>query len=304
MPRSWHPVAPDPTGERRPTRPAPCGGCGAARYGLPLGIAACLFAATLISYARAWRAGTIKVVQVPLPGQEDLWFASAVVVCLAIAGWLHVRTCWSIRGGRLGALLPAAFVIQLAAALALPMTSNDIFSNLANGRLVLAGLNPYIDPPLALGSDHPTVSLVADDWSDVPTPYGPVITALATLAALAPTDWAALAAFKLLMLACVLGTVLVAYACCRTYLPPRQAAAALVLVGWNPLVAWKISGQAHNDGVMLLATTIFVWAAWARKPWAAVCSRSPWRSTPSWPSHRFWDCTWSIRLGRTGSAPP
>ena len=152
------------------------------------------------------------------------------------------------------------------------MTSNDIFSNLANGRLVLAGLNPYIDPPLALGSDHPTVSLVADDWSDVPTPYGPVITALATLAALARTDWAALAVFKLMMLASVLGTVLVAHACCRTYLPPRQAAAALVFVGWNPLVAWEISGQAHNDGVMLLATTIFAWAAWRRKPWTAVLS--------------------------------
>jgi alpha-1,6-mannosyltransferase len=272
MPRSWRLVAPDPAGKRRPTRPHAIRWLRSRTLRPALGIAACLLAATLISYARAWRAGTIKVVQVPLPRHEDLWFASAVVTCLAIAGWLHVRTCWSIRGGRLGALLPAAFVIQLAAALALPMTSNDIFSNLANGRLVLAGHNPYIDPPLALGSDHPTVSLVADDWSDVPTPYGPVITALATLAALAHTDWAALAVFKLLILACMLGTVLVAYACCRTYLPPRQAAAALVLVGWNPLLAWEISGQAHNDGVMLLATTIFVWAAWGRKSWAAVLS--------------------------------
>ena len=73
-------------------------------------------AATAISYVRAWR-GTIKVVQVPLPRHEELWFASAVVACLAIAGWLHVRTCWSIRGGRFAALVPAAFVIQLAAAL-------------------------------------------------------------------------------------------------------------------------------------------------------------------------------------------
>jgi hypothetical protein len=99
-----------------------------------------------------------------------------------------------------------------------------------------------------------------------------VITALATVAALAPADWAALAVFKLLMLACVLGTVLVSYVCCRIYLPQRQAAATLVFVGWNPLVAWEISGQAHNDGVMLLATTVFAWAALARRPWTALLS--------------------------------
>ncbi len=272
MPWSCALVAPDPASQRRP-KIARAGRWLRSRTLRPaLGIAACLLTATFISYLRAWRAGTIKVDQAPLPGHEELWFASGLVACLAIAGWLHVRTCWSIRGGRLGALLRAALAIQLAAVFALPLTSNDIFSNLANGRLVLAGHNPYVEPPLALGADHPTVSRVADAWRDAPTPYGPVITALATVAALAPADWAALAVFKLLMLACVLGTVLVAYVCCRTYLPQRQAAAALVLVGWNPLLAWEIGGQAHNDGVMLLATTVFVWAALAQRPWTAVLS--------------------------------
>lgn len=269
MPRSSPPVAPDSEAEQQPhswlsdrtLRPA-------------FGIATCLLTASLLSYARAWRATTLKVSQTPLNGHEELWFTSAVVVCLVIAGWLHVRTCWSIRGGRLSGLVPGALLIQLAAALALPMTSNDIFSNLAIGRIVLAGHNPYLDSPLVLGSDHPTVSLVDDVWKGATSPYGPVTTALATIATLAGPDWAAMAVFKLLMLACTLGIVGVAYVCCQKYLPAQNAAAALVLVGWNPLLAWEISGQAHNDGAMLLAMTIFVWAALAQKPWTAALAIS------------------------------
>ena len=157
MPRSLPPAAPDSTDEREPYRLRAAAWPGSRRITPALGIAACLLSASLLSYARAWRAGTIKVDQSPLPGNESLWFTGALVACLAVAGWLHVRTCWSIRGGRLAALLPAAVLIQLAAALALPMTSNDIFSNLANGRLVLAGHNPYLEAPLAPGADHSTV---------------------------------------------------------------------------------------------------------------------------------------------------
>ena len=274
MPRSLPPAALDSTHQREPYRRRAVRWPGSRRLKPALGIAACLLSASLLSYGRAWRAGTIKVDQSPLPGNESLWFASALVACLLIAGWLHVRTCWSIRGGRLAALLPAAVLIQWAAALALPMTSNDVFSNLANGRLVLSGHNPYLESPLALGADHPTAARVADDWKNTPTPYGPVTTAFATVAALAPSDWAALVLFKLLMLGCVLGIVVVTYFCCRDYLPPEHAAAGLVFVGWNPLLAWEISGQAHNDGVMLLATTVFIWAALARKPWTAVLAIS------------------------------
>ena len=177
------PGAPDSADQRSPVRRLAGRWLSNRTIRPALGIAGCLFAATLVSYYVPGGLARSRSIQVRSPGMKNLWFVSVAVVFLAIAGWLHVRTCWSIRGGRLATLVPPAVVIQLAAALALPLTSNDIFSNLANGRLVLAGLNPLHRTAAALGPNHPTASLVGKDWSTVPTPYGPVITGLATVAA-------------------------------------------------------------------------------------------------------------------------
>src|SRR5207245_9216315 len=47
---------------------------------------------------------------------------------------------------------------------------------------------------------------------------------------------------------------------------PRQAAAAVVCFGWNPLVLWEISANGHNDVVMmafvLLALLLLLTKRW------------------------------------------
>lgn len=233
------------------------------------GIGICLLLATLLSYLRIWLAGTVKADTAGPADFQIAWIKAAVGICLVVAGGLHVRVCWAGARTNWRLLLAAAVAIQLAAAPALPTTSNDIFSNLANGRLVLTGSNPYVESPQDLGSHDPFRALVDARWHGSRTPYGPIAVDVSALAAMARSPWAALVAFKAALLACSLGCVLIAYRFCSDCLPAGNAEVSFILLAWNPLLAWEISGQAHNDGLMLLGTAAFVWAATASRRWLA-----------------------------------
>ena len=160
----------------------------------------------------------------------------------------------------LRALLGGAVLLHCAAAFSLPYSSNDLFSNLAYGRMARLGLDPYSAGPIALPAGDPFRALVSSNWLDAPSVYGPILTALNALAGRADSVPAAMAIFKLMMLGVGLATVLVSYAICRR-LRHGEGASAFVLLAWNPLFAYEISGQAHNDAVMVLGLTAFVWAA-------------------------------------------
>ena len=78
------------------------------------------------------------------------------------------------------------------------------------------------------------------------------------------------------------------------------------LIGFNPLLAWEVSGQAHNDGVMLLATMAFVWALAARREWLALLLAHPRvrrqvrRGAPAPPVICCGCCGVSVARGRDG----
>ena len=167
-------------------------------------------------------------------------------------------------------LLAPALVLHVVAALALPYTSNDLFSNLAYGRMLRLGLDPYALGPSALPAGDAFRALVSSNWRDTPSVYGPVLTALHAVAGLAGAVPWAMAIFKVIVLAVTLATVLLAYAVCRKHVPAPLAPSAFVLFAWNPLLAHEISGQAHNDAVMLLGLTAFVWAALEERELLAV----------------------------------
>jgi hypothetical protein len=135
--------------------------------------------------------------------------------------------------------------------------------------MVQHGQNPYVQVPEDLDVHDPIRGLVGAHWLDKPTPYGPIVTYISVLAAGAGPPWAAIVVFKAALLACSLGCVLLAYRFCRDHLPIGDAAVSFIVLGWNPLLAWEISGQAHNDGIMLLGTAGFVWAAATRREWLA-----------------------------------
>jgi len=55
----------------------------------------------------------------------------------------------------------------------------------------------------------------------------------------------------------------------QSFLPPGQSEAAFMFFSWNPLLAWEVGGQAHTEGLVMVAMVGFVWAAMRGREWLA-----------------------------------
>jgi hypothetical protein len=159
-------------------------------------------------------------------------------------------------------LLRLAVVLQLCAAPALPLTSSDVFCNLAYGRQVALGMNLYTTTPLQLADGDPFRAAIYAKWAPYPTAYGPAVAFFDAAASITGSLGASLAVFKLLMLAAMLLAIYLGASICRM----RQNASPFALLGCNPLLAWELSGQAHNDALIVLGMCVFLHAA-LRERW-------------------------------------
>jgi hypothetical protein len=130
-----------------------------------------------------------------------------------------------------------------------PLFSRDVYSYLAQGAMVGAGVDAYTHGPAAIGG--PLAAQVPAIWQHTPAPYGPVFLGLAdAVARLAGgTVGAGVLLLRLVALAGLglLAAVLprLARACA---VPP---AAALWLGLLNPLVLFHLVAGAHNDALLL-----------------------------------------------------
>lgn len=186
----------------------------------------------------------------------------AALALLAVAA-----AAWALACRRLEAADPAlagrAALAVLAVALALrlpllvlpPTLSDDALRYLWDGRVLLAGENPWALPP-----DAGELAPLRDDlWQrlphrQVPTVYPPLALAGFSIAAALP--WP-LAAWK----AMVTAAELAAYAALiglarRRGLPPARAAWS----AWCPLPALEVAGMGHVDGLAVAAAVGAVWA--------------------------------------------
>jgi hypothetical protein len=226
---------------------------------LALGCAAGLAAAAVATWLRYAVEPTFAL---------DTGTAAYLAAALAVGAGLALAGGCAWRLGRLAGaptphLLGWAALVHLCALPAAALTSRDLFSNLAYGALQLAGKNPYLAAPSALGPG-PLLALVTPRWAGSPSAYGPVTSLVSRAAAwagaaLGSPVWGGAIAFKLAMLACVLATLLVAHAHVRG--DRDEGAARFALLAFTPLLAWEVSAQAHNDGLLVLALMVFVWAA-------------------------------------------
>ncbi|MSP62363.1 MAG: DUF2029 domain-containing protein [Myxococcales bacterium] len=236
------------------------------------GIALCIAGGSALSWLRFALTGTLAVDGAGLPGTLALALGLGFGVCAAGAAVLYLH---ALREAEEAAtvswrgLVAGAVLIHLAAAPALPCTSNDLFSNLAYARLAALGHNPYLASPHSLPPGDPFAALVGARWLDTPIVYGPILTALDGAIGHIASFLVAVAAFKLVFVACGLALVGAAWGFCRT-LPGGRGAASFVLIAWSPLLAWEVTAQAHNDGAMVLALALFAWAAMARREWIAL----------------------------------
>lgn len=234
-------------------------------------IALCFLLLAVVTWVRVIADGTLKTDDSQVLVRHFAPYVGMLVVVGAIGIiilWLFAKAFNTQQRLSLERLLFIALLIHGCAFPALPI-HGDLYCNLANGRLVQVGLSPYQHPPADLGVDEFN-SLVQNRWFHSITPYGPINTWISRAAVSAGSLWASIWAFKAAMLLSSFAMVLLAYGFCRTCLSGDQATRSFLLLAWNPLLAWSVSAQAHNDGPMLVCATAFVWAAVSRWEWTGV----------------------------------
>ncbi len=133
-----------------------------------------------------------------------------------------------------------------------PLSLTDVFNYINYGRMgMLHGLDPYTTIPALGPHDDPSYAL--SNWHQLLTPYGPLFT-LITYAVVPLGLAGSLWAFKAMLMALSLATILLVWRCAR--LLGRDPVAAIVLVGLNPLIlVWGLGGD-HNDFFMMFCITL------------------------------------------------
>lgn len=130
-----------------------------------------------------------------------------------------------------------------------PLFSRDVYSYIAQGRLMVLGLDPY---ETGVGALPGWFQLGPDPmWAESPTPYGPLFLliqhGIAAITMTSPT-WAVI----LFKLTCVAGIALMATAVSRLATAHGiDAASATWLTVLNPLVVMHLFAGVHNDALMI-----------------------------------------------------
>jgi hypothetical protein len=205
--------------------------------------AAMLVASVGVAVAAARHAHPAEVSPVvPSGSWNDAWIAAViaafVLYCVAVVALTRVHAHW------LAALAVAAILLVLPLAAPL-LLSKDVYLYWSEARIVTVH---HASPYRALPSDYPSdiaLPYVSEEWRASKAPYGPAWEALALApAAAASTARDAVSAYRVLAIVGVLlATALVAV---RT-----RSAAAVALLGWNPLVALHFGGGGHSDGWLM-----------------------------------------------------
>lgn len=150
-----------------------------------------------------------------------------------------------------------------------PLFSRDVYSYIAQGRLLVRGLDPYTN---GVGALPGWFQLGSDPmWAETPTPYGPLFLAIqhgiAAITMTSPTS-----AVVLFKLTCIIGIVLMATAVARlAHAHGIDPSAATWLAVLNPLVVMHLFAGVHNDALMIgFMLWAFVFAIDSRKAMALV----------------------------------
>lgn len=197
-----------------------------------------------------------------------LWVSRALVIiggALLLQSWL-VLGIDVLRGSltdlrRLWATL-AAWTLPLL--FVPPLFSRDVYSYFAQGKLLLAGINPYTAGVAELpGWFQDGVDPM---WAETPTPYGPLWLALSrgVVAFVGDNVYLGMLMFRLLS---VIGVVLLAWYLPRlAFLCGIRAPKALWLGVMNPLVLMLFVVSTHNDALMIGLTVAGLTLVGERRP--------------------------------------
>ena len=196
------------------------------------------------------------------------------------AGVLYAVAVWLVQRGHPGRhpdkpmvwiVLALAGVMRALTVSSPQLLSTDLYRYVWDGKVQVAGLNPYLYLPVA-----PELQHLRDDGTGVepiypninradyaPTIYPPVAQAIfAVVARVWPTIWgikAAMLAFDALGVAAALLLL-------RTAGLPAER---VLILAWNPLVVWEFAGGGHIDAAALAFSGMALLLAARRFPAAA-----------------------------------
>ncbi len=181
------------------------------------------------------------------------WRVRTFVELLAAAGVVYLLACAVVirRPGGPGTIwlvLGVALAMRLPLLPVPPFLSSDLYRYVWDGRVQMAGINPYryipADPALARLRDTAIYPHV-NRREYAPTIYPPTAQLVfRAVAAIAQTPFAiktAMVAFELLAVACLWRLTVLAG------LPPAR----VLIYAWNPLAAWCYAGNGHVDALAI-----------------------------------------------------
>ena len=186
-------------------------------------------------------------------------------LCWAGAAYLVLRR--GASPGRPHLILGAALVFRLTLWWSPATLSDDVFRYIWDGRVQLAGINPYLYAPSAPQVAHLRDALYPSvNHAAIPTIYPPLAQLFfRAICVLSATP----AAFKLALLLCDWGLcLLLAHTLVRRGQDPRR----VVLYAWNPLPLVEIAGSGHIDALGVLILFAALYALHSQRWAAAICA--------------------------------
>ncbi len=168
----------------------------------------------------------------------------------------QIGAMWSCR--KLKTSSPGAWIVGPAAASLMLIlyapSCTDIFAYSSFGWVADVGENPYLRSPKSIGGD-PYASF--NDWTQIPTPYGPIWTGISrTIVNLAGHDpfWTAVG-FKIVATLAAFGLAVVTYHLAKRFTEKAHLAVlAFIIVWWSPILIIESAATVHLDSlVMFLA---------------------------------------------------
>lgn len=239
--------------------------------------------ASLLIMVGSWGVGWLPMTPGSLLAANPLLLplrttTSGAVVCavLLILGALLLLRSWLRLSQRVGRWDDAATGVMMRALLmwgvpllaTVPIFSRDVFSYLAQGRLLHAGLNPYESGV----SQLPGWFMEGADglWAESPSPYGPLFLVIAQLFWFI-SGGVPEVAILLFRMVSVIGIALIVYAVPRLARAfGSQPAWALWVSLLNPLSLLVFLPAAHNDSLMIGLMMTGCWLALGKRRLFAV----------------------------------
>ncbi len=198
-----------------------------------------------------WLAGPLGGLWPGFPhgGEAFKWVFTLALVTMYASYLLSLRFA---SGLRVRWVAGAVVAVHLIIFLAPPLALTDIFNYVNYARMeVVHHLNPYTTIPIYEPHNDPAFDL--SNWHHLLSPYGPLFT-LITFAVVPLGVAASFWAFKAILMAASLGTILLVWKCAQ--LLDLDPVKAIVFVGLNPVVlVWGLGGD-HNDFIMMFLVVL------------------------------------------------